>query len=59
MDDKLAQIQTYINQATNEINAYNVKPSKATSKRIRLALGEIKKLVTPVRAQLVAEDKTR
>jgi hypothetical protein len=59
MEDKLTQTQTYLEQAINEIKAYQVKPSKATSKRIRLALGEIKKLVTPVRAQLVAEDKAR
>lgn len=41
----------------NEHDAYSKKPTKAASKRMRLALGELKKVVTSARAELVEADK--
>lgn len=40
-----------------DLVAYEEKPRKATSKRIRLALGEIKNFTPQLRADLVAADK--
>ena len=54
---ELNTIKLQLETALNEINAYTVKQTKATSARIRKSLGEIKKQVTSVRAALVAADK--
>lgn len=37
--------------------AYEAKPTKAASKRMRDALNEMKKVVTAAKAELVAADK--
>jgi len=41
----------------DEVTAYEVKPTKASSKRIRMHLGAIKKHTTGIRKELVALDK--
>jgi len=40
-----------------ELRVYHAKPTKASSKRIRVALGAIKKHTTELRRQLVDADK--
>ncbi len=39
-----------------EVVVYNIKPTKACSGRIRKQLGELKKNVTSIRANLVKAD---
>ena len=39
-----------------DVAQYNVKPNKALSKRVRKQLGELKKSVTGIRAELVLRD---
>jgi hypothetical protein len=41
-----------------EVVAYNDKPNKSVSKRIRTGLGSIKKQTAHIRSELVALDKT-
>jgi len=55
--NELKQIKDQLATAIAQIEAYEVKQTKAESGRIRKTLGQIKKLVTPTRAALVAEDK--
>jgi len=55
--NELNTINDLLVAASNQIAAYNEKPTKAESGRIRKTLGEIKKQVTGVRAALVAADK--
>lgn len=55
--EELSTIKTALMAALDQIEAYEAKPTKAASKRIRTELGEIKKQVTAVRAALVAADK--
>ena len=55
--NELNTIKTELETALAEINAYEAKPTKASSARIRKVLGEIKKQVTGVRAELVDADK--
>jgi len=40
-----------------EVKAYNTKPNKSISGRIRKGLGELKKEVTVIRAHLIVADK--
>ena len=40
-----------------EVTAYNTKPNKSISKRIRTGLGSIKKQTASLRQELVALDK--
>jgi hypothetical protein len=54
---ELNNIKLQLEAALAEINAYETKPTKACSGRIRKCLGEVKKEVTGVRAALVAADK--
>ena len=54
---ELTQIKTDLQSALAQIEAYESKPTKAESGRIRKTLGEVKKQVTGVRAALVAADK--
>jgi len=54
---ELNTIKTQLELALAEIEAYATKATKASSGRIRKYLGEVKKLVTPTRAALVAADK--
>lgn len=55
--NELTQIKAELETALSQINAYEVKQTKAESARIRKTLGNVKKLVTPTRAALVAADK--
>jgi hypothetical protein len=55
--NELTNIKTELEATLVMIGAYEVKPTKAESARIRKSLGEIKKQVTGVRAALVAADK--
>jgi len=52
MKDLEKQLETVL----AEVVAYNTKPTKACSGRIRKQLGEIKKAVTGIRADLVKAD---
>ena len=54
---ELNNINELLTTATAQISAYTTKPTKAESARIRKTLGEIKKTVTGVRAELVEADK--
>jgi hypothetical protein len=51
------ELEKKLRDILEEVEAYNTKPSKACSGRIRKQLGELKKDVTPLRAALVALDK--
>lgn len=42
-----------------EVESYESKPTKASSKRIRLLLGDIKKQTPALRAALVEADKAQ
>lgn len=55
--DALNTIKAQLVDVLERIEAYEAKPTKAESGRIRVALGEIKKNVTPTRAALVEADK--
>jgi hypothetical protein len=55
--NELNKIEDKLTIALEEIKAYNEKPTKASSKRIRLMLGDIKNSVVATRAELVAADK--
>ena len=54
---ELNNINGLLATASAQIAAYTTKPTKAESARIRKTLGEIKKAVTGVRAELVEADK--
>ena len=53
MDDLYYQLETLL----GSVAAYGENPTKAESKRIRLALGKLKNDVPIIRAELVALDK--
>ena len=50
-------LQDTLELALEQMTAYDAKPTKAESARIRKTLGTIKKAVTPVKAELLAADK--
>jgi len=54
---ELNNIKEQLTTALASIEAYTTKPTKAESGRIRKVLGQIKKDITGVRAELVAADK--
>lgn len=51
------ELELEVQALLEEITAYNMKPNKAKSARVRAKLGELKKKVTGYRADLVAADK--
>lgn len=53
----LQKLTTLSNALVVEVSSYNEKPTKASSKRIRLLLGEIKTATPRIRAALVEADK--
>lgn len=55
--EELNNIKRELEVALDLIAAFEAKKTKAASGRVRIALGEIKKHVTDVRAALVASDK--
>ena len=46
-----------IKDLASEVEAYEAKPTKTSSKRIRLMLGQLKKDVASIRQALVDADK--
>jgi len=56
-ETQLQSITTDLRLALDTIEEYNEKGTKAASARVRKILGEVKKKVTGVRAELVAADK--
>lgn len=57
MMNELKNIKDLLITTLSQIEAFEAKPTKAESGRIRIALGEVKKQVTGVRSALVAADK--
>lgn len=55
---QLTQLKDALSDAIAEIEAYETKQSKAASARVRKLIGNVKNLVTPTRAALVAADRT-
>jgi len=55
--NKLNQTKELLITVLGQIEKYENKPTKAESARIRKTLGEIKKNVTSVRAELLEADK--
>lgn len=51
------ELQKQLESALAEVIAYNDKPNKSISKRVRTKLGGLKKNITGIRAELVAKDK--
>ena len=52
----MKNLQTQLESVLAEVQAYNEKPNKSISKRIRTKLGSIKKDITGIRATLVKAD---
>ena len=55
--NEVIKIKEQLQIALAQIETFENKQTKATSARIRIALGEIKKSVTGTRAALVQTDK--
>jgi len=55
--NELTQFKGQLEDAIASITNYQAKQTKAESARIRKAIGDIKKDITPLRAILVAADK--
>ena len=53
----IEELKNVTEQLVAEINVYEAKPTKAGSKRIRVALGAIKKHTAELRSALVIADK--
>jgi hypothetical protein len=53
----ISELKKVSEELVAEVNVYEAKPTKACSKRIRVALGAIKKHTTELRRQLVDADK--
>jgi len=51
------ELETQLETLLAEVKIYSAKPTKTSSGKIRKQLGEIKKKITPIRAELVAADK--
>ena len=57
MSKSTQDLEVSVGLLLEELIAYNNKPTKAASKRIRTKLGSIKKNTASIRAELVALDK--
>lgn len=55
---ELLALKAELQAAIDEIEAYEAKITKAASARIRKIIGNIKNMITPTRAALVAADKS-
>lgn len=53
----LEQYAALVAKFQSEYSTYSVKPTKASSKRLRDLANQMKKLSTPVKAHLVELDK--
>ena len=56
MSKSTERLQQELQTLVAEVTAYNEKPTKASSKRIRTGLGSIKKQTAHIRSELVALD---
>jgi len=56
MSRSTTELESQVESLLTEVQAYNAKPTKATSKRIRMHLGSIKKQTASLRQELVALD---
>jgi len=54
---ELQKLEKDLEPLLKEVVAYNVKPNKSISARVRKGLGSLKKETTNIRAKLVAADK--
>ena len=54
---KIKKLQADLIQLLTDVNTYDEKPNKSLSGRVRKQLGELKKEVTAIRAELVELDK--
>jgi len=57
--EKLKDLETDLQYLHTEVLKYNTTPTKAASKRIRIALGELKKQITEIRTILRDADKQK
>lgn len=53
----LAQYNTLVSKYQSEASLYASKPTKASSKRLRDLINQMKKLSTPAKQALIALDK--
>ena len=58
MNKELEQLEKLTVALGSELAAYKEKPTKASSKRIRMVLGDIKKNTSSFRSILVGLDKS-
>ena len=52
-----AKLQRQLDIIYTDVIAYNTKPTKTLSAKIRVSLGNLKKDITSIRAELVAADR--
>jgi len=53
----LEQFNTLVSKYQSEASMYAAKPTKASSKRLRDLINQMKKLATAAKAELIAADK--
>jgi len=53
----MRNLEVTLNEILAEVIAYNEKPTKACSKRVRTKLGSLKNEITGIRSKLVEADK--
>lgn len=53
----MEELETLLLAINNEMEQYKVKPTKTSSKRIRVLLGQLKNRTPIIRARLVDLDK--
>ena len=57
MDTNLSQYTNLVNAFSEEQSSYAIKPTKASSARLRKLSNQLSKLGAPLRKELVAADK--
>jgi hypothetical protein len=53
----LEQFNTLVSKYQSEVSLYASKPTKASSKRLRGLINQMKKIATAAKAELLAADK--
>ena len=53
----MKNLENELESVLAEVKVYNAKPTKASAGRVRKQLGELKKRVTGIRAELVELDR--
>ncbi len=53
----MKNLEVTLSEILAEVIAYNEKPTKACSKRVRTKLGSLKNEITGIRSKLVEADK--